>query len=258
MPVRCSTPADSGVVQGTPASMQATWTGRRAELTRARTAMSPGSTPPARQAAMVSTARPASASAGALTTATGPHPVSGPPKAAEFVGATSWGVDVLLDAACVVGEEVTGGTDDRRWAAVVDRQVVGAGAGEVAGVVDEELGRRAGVAVNDLVVVADPEAVVGGSGQEPDEEQVGGVEVLELVDQQMPALGLSDRAGVGIGQQDLDGPVDLLVEVDRTGFGQRRAVRFEAFGDARRVGDQPPRPAAGELSPSRMEERASM
>ena len=46
IPVRWSTAVDRGVVQGTPASRHATWTGSRAELTRDRTAMSPGSTPP--------------------------------------------------------------------------------------------------------------------------------------------------------------------------------------------------------------------
>ena len=44
-----------------------------------------------------------------------------------------------------------------------------------------------GVAVDDLVVVADAEAVVARGGQEPDEQEVGRGQVLELVDEQVPA-----------------------------------------------------------------------
>ena len=63
-------------------------------------------------------------------------------------------------------------------------------AGEVAVVVDEELGVGARVAVDHLVVVADAEHVVGGRGDEPQHEQLRGREVLELVDEQVAALAL--------------------------------------------------------------------
>ena len=65
---------------------------------------------------------------------------------------------------------------------------------------------------------------------------MGRVEVLELVDQEVAALGLRGRPRPGVGQQDLDGPVDLLVEIDRAGVGQRGAVAVESLGDARGVG----------------------
>ena len=78
MPVRSRTLVVSGVVHGTPDSWQATWTGSRAALTRASTAMSATSTPADRQASSTSTARPARASAGAVTATTGPRPASSP------------------------------------------------------------------------------------------------------------------------------------------------------------------------------------
>ena len=78
IPVRDRTWVVSGVVHGTSDSRQATCTGSRAELTRARTAMSPGSTPSARQASITSTARPASASVAARSTTTAPEPASRP------------------------------------------------------------------------------------------------------------------------------------------------------------------------------------
>ena len=111
------------------------------------------------------------------------------------------------------------------------------GTGEVARELDEELGGRPRVAVDDLVVVAHPEAVVRRGGQQPDEQQVSRVEVLELVHQQVAAAGLGPHPGVGIGQEDLDGLVDLLVEIDGTEVRQGRTVGGEPLGDARRVGN---------------------
>ena len=106
--------------------------------------------------------------------------------------------DLLVDAAPVVREQVAGRVDDRRRAAVVGVERVVRAAGEVAVVVDEELGVGARVAVDDLVVVADAEHVVGGRGDEPQHEQLRGREVLELVDEQVPALSLHRAPDVGV------------------------------------------------------------
>ena len=65
---------------------------------------------------------------------------------------------------------------------------------------------------------------------------MGGGEVLEFVDEQAATPGLRRRAGTGIGHQDLDGPVDLLVEVDRPEVRQGGTVTIESLGDARRIG----------------------
>ena len=110
------------------------------------------------------------------------------------------------------------------------------GPGEVVGEVDEELRCGPGVAVDDLVVVAHAEAVEAGGHQQPDEEQVGRGQVLEFVDQHPAAPGLGGRPGRRVGEQDLDGPVDLLVEVDLAPFGQRGAVAGEPVRHPGRVG----------------------
>ena len=126
--------------------------------------------------------------------------------------------DRLVDAARGCSESrLRARVDDGRRAAVVDlRASWWRAAGEVAVVVDEELGVGAGVAVDDLVVVADAEHVVAGRGDEPQQQQVGGREVLELVDEERaglgPDLGPQRRASAS---SSLDRAVDLLVEVER-------------------------------------------
>ncbi len=87
------------------ASMHATCTGSRAELTRASTAMSAGSTPALRHEVMISVARVANRSPGTLRTATGPAPASGPVESSTVVDAALGRADGLLDPAGVVGEE---------------------------------------------------------------------------------------------------------------------------------------------------------
>ena len=155
--------------------------------------------------------------------------VDDPQAALDRVGIRS-GVDRLLNPPTVVGEEVLGPVDDLDRAAVVDGERVGGGAGEELVVVDEEPGVGGLVAVDDLVVVADAEHVARRQGQEPDEQDVGRGEVLELVDQQVPAALLHRPAERTVGEQHLDGPVDLLVEVDRAPVGQGPAVGVEQVG----------------------------
>ena len=236
MPVRASTWVLSGVVQGTSDSRQATWTGRSAEFTRARTAMSDGSTPSARQAPMMSTTVPARASAEARSTATGPAPARGPSTSGRRIGPAIGAADGLGHPLVVVGEQVAGRVHHRRRAPVVHLEGMVGGAGKVLAEVDEELRRGPGVAVDDLVVVADPEAVEARGHQQTDEEEVGGGQVLELVDQHPAAPDLGRRPGRRIAGQDFDGPVDLLVEVHQAPFGERHPVPVEAVGDSRRVG----------------------
>ena len=146
------------------------------------------------------------------------------------------GVDRLVDPAAVVAEEGARGVDDGGRAAVVDLEVVGGGAGEVALVVDEEAGVGAGVAVDDLVVVADAEHVGGGAGHQADQQEVGGREVLELVDQQRPRLGPDFGPQVGVAQQQLHRQVDLLVEVEAAGAVEHVAVGRKGGRDAGGVG----------------------
>jgi hypothetical protein len=128
--------------------------------------------------------------------------------------------DDLRHPAPVAGEEVAGRADHRGRAAVVDLEPRRGRGGEGAGEVDEPLGRGARVAVDGLVVVADPEHRPRRSGHQPQQQEVGGREVLELVDQELPARVAGASAGLGVAQQELDGADDLLVEVDRALPGQ--------------------------------------
>ena len=127
----------------------------------------------------------------------------------------------------VVREQHPRAVDDRRRTAVVDLERVIGRAGEVVGEVDEERGIGAGVAVDHLVVVADAEHVVRGRGHEPHEQEVRGPQVLELVDEQVPALALHVAPDRGLAQQRLDRGRDLAVEVDRVVARQALAVRVE-------------------------------
>ena len=142
---------------------------------------------------------------------------------------------------------MAGGADHLHRAAVVDLQgVVGRGR-EEAVEVDQEVGVGAGVAVDDLVVVAHAEHVEGGRGQQPQEQDVGRREVLELVDQEVAAAGLGPAPEVAVGQEQLDGAVDLLVEVDRAPGVPARGGRGRRPrpGRGRRRGSPPPPPGRG-------------
>ena len=127
---------------------------------------------------------------------------------------------------------MAGGGHHLHRAAVVDLEGVVGRAGEEAVEVDEEVGVGAGVAVDDLVVVADAEHVEGGRGQQAQEQDVGRGEVLELVDEEVAAPGLGPPAEVAVGQEQLDGGVDLLVEVDRAPVGEGLAEGGEGLGQA--------------------------
>ncbi len=131
---------------------------------------------------------------------------------------------------------MAGRIDDARRTPVVDRQGVRGRSREVAVEVDEIFGRRTGVAVNNLVVVAHPKTVVGRCGQEPDQQEVGRIEILEFIDEEITAFGLGHAPRLRIPKEDLERTVDLLVEIHRTEVGQRRPIASESLGDARSIG----------------------
>ncbi len=155
------------------------------------------------------------------------------------------GLDDLGDAAVVVAEEGPGAGDDLRRAAVVDLQRVRRGAREQLAVVDEERRIGAGVAVDALVVVPDAEHVEGRDGEQAQQEDVGRREVLELVDEEVPAGALHRAAERPVPEQRLDGRVDLLVEVDGPALGQPVAIGGEQLGEARRRRRATPRRRRG-------------
>ena len=61
-------------------------------------------------------------------------------------------------------------------------------------------------------------------GEEPQEQHMGGGEVLELVDEQQPTGSPGMRTGNRVGEQDLDGTENLFVEVDQAGGVQALPV----------------------------------
>ena len=218
-----------------PASASATWGARSSELTRARTATCSVPTP---------------GSASQVADRLGQHgrPVLGRvrpdlQRAGVGVGRGS-GPDDLVDPTPVVREEVAGGVDDRDRAAVVHLERVVGGAGEQAGEVEQEGRVGAGVAVDDLVVVAHAEHVEARRGQQPHQEHVGRREVLQLVDQQVAAAGLGPAAVLAVAQEELDRGVDLLVEVDGAhgGAAARGTGRRRRPGRGRRPARPRPRP----------------
>ena len=152
---------------------------------------------------------------------------------------------------------MAGGVDDGDRAAVVDLERVVGGAGEQAGEVEEEAGIGAGVAVDDLVVVAHAEHVEPGRGQQAEQEHVGRREVLELVDEQVAAAGLRPPPAVAVAQQELDGAVDLLVEVDDA-RGRAAAARYGSKAAARPgTSSRSASTSSGSRSPSRASDSAS-
>jgi len=127
------------------------------------------------------------------------------------------------------------GGHDLRWAAVGDLQGGRSRAREQALVLQQEPGIGACVAVDGLVVVAHAEHVQSGRGQQPQQQQVRGRQVLELVHQQVPAALLPAGPQLGVGQQQPDGLVDLLVEVALVTLGQPGPVGLEDAGEAGHV-----------------------
>ena len=60
---------------------------------------------------------------------------------------------------------------------------------------------------------------------------MGRVDVLELIDQKVAAAGLSGGTSIGITQENLDGEVDLFIEIDCARLGQGLAITVEAQRD---------------------------
>ena len=149
--------------------------------------------------------------------------------------------------------------DDAGRTAVVDLERMVAGAGEQGAEVDQPGRIGAVVAVDRLVVVAHPEHRAAGRRQQPDEQQVGGREVLELVDEHQPARTLRGHAGLRAGRAGSRSP-------GRSGRRSRRHRRVPARRgtaatprrDRRRRRRTAARPRAGRRSPSRIALNASI
>ena len=141
------------------------------------------------------------------------------------------GADHLGNAAGIVPQETVGNVDHPTRAAVVDLQRVIAGTREQSAEVDQPRGISAVVAVDGLIVVADTEYCCVGACEQADQQQVGGGEVLELVDQHDAARPLGNCPCGMIVDECLECQVDLFVEVDRAGGGELAAELGEDVGE---------------------------
>ncbi len=93
------------------------------------------------------------------------------------------GDDVLADAPLVVAEQRCRGRYHFGGTAVVDAQGVFAGPRKQGAEVDQEARVGAGMPIDALVVVTDPEDVETRQAEQPDQQNVGWREILELVDE---------------------------------------------------------------------------
>ena len=112
---------------------------------------------------------------------------------------------------------------------------MGAAAGEVVLELDEETRVGSGIAVDHLVVVADAEDLELGGGHEPQQQEIGGREVLELVHQEMSAPLLPSGSQRRVAQERLDRAVHLLAVIDPVPLVETAPVPLERGGEPRHV-----------------------
>ena len=150
-------------------------------------------------------------------------------------GTAGAGNDLLGYAMPVVREQVGGRLHHRGRAPVVDVKQMAGRAGEPALVLDQPAGRRSRVAVDGLVVVAHAEGLGPRAREQADHQHMGGREVLELIHQQHSAHSAGCGPGGRVGEQHVDGPHDLVVEVDDASLLQRLGVSRSQVREALNV-----------------------
>ena len=167
------------------------------------------------------------------------HPSAGP----------AHGVQRLLAAARVVRDAGAGGGEDLRARA----EVAGEHDPPVARVAPTEVEDRGRVgaaeAVDQLVLVADGGQVAVGAGQQVDQSRLGGVDVLELVDEQPAPAPAQVREPVRVAGQQGDRVREQVVEAERV------AARELGLGGAPdRGGQRPGGPGERALQRGRVEQ----
>ena len=141
------------------------------------------------------------------------------------------GDDLFGDTPFVVTEQRRRCADNLHRTPVVDAQGMLSGPWEQRAVVDEESRVGSGVPVDALVVVTDAEHVEGRQAEQADQQDVGRREVLELVDEQVPAPSLHLGTERSVGEDRLDCSVDLFVEVDDTTVAEGAAESWEQLAE---------------------------
>ncbi len=151
------------------------------------------------------------------------------------------GHDPLREPLGVVLDEPHGALDDRPRAAVVGLEVDPAQPRERRGQPEDPAHVGEAPAVDRLVVVAHEEHVVRRGREEQRELELGPVEVLRLVHEQVPAAAPPALEDVGGGVEQPHGADDQVVEVDAAAVCDRALV-----GDVG-PGDRPGRRVRGDL-----------
>jgi len=100
---------------------------------------------------------------------------------------------------------------------------------------DQESRVRTGVPVDDLIVVSNAEHIHPRAGEKPEQQQVPGSEVLELVDQEMLALILPVGTQVGLTAKGFYGRVDLLIVICLASRVESVPIATESLGESRNV-----------------------
>ena len=136
-------------------------------------------------------------------------------------GAPGRRVDPLLEALGIDGDQAPRSSDNRGRASIVGGELhPSCGRVELGEPEDApHVGQAPGV--DRLVVIAHHEQVLLGLGQDPDEPQLGGVDVLELVDRQVAEARLPAATKGGISAEQVDRTHDQVVEVECAAGGQQ-------------------------------------
>ena len=111
------------------------------------------------------------------------------------------GADHLGNPPTVVAQQGVGSAHDACGAAIIDLERVLAGAGEEVAEFDQPGRIGAVVAVNGLVIITDAEHGGVGTGEQPNQQDVRGSQILKLVDQQQPARPLRRRTSGRVAQE---------------------------------------------------------
>ncbi len=130
----------------------------------------------------------------------------------------------------VVLDEAPRGVDDRSTRSVVPTQRDGARAREARLEAEQVLDRRATKGVDRLVVVTDDGHVSRPCADQVEQVQLGGIRVLELVDQEVAIARAECRPHRRVLAQEADRHRQLIAVVDGAGLEQQPLVRLVGVG----------------------------
>jgi len=140
--------------------------------------------------------------------------------------------DRFPKALAVVLDEPHRPLDDRCRAAVVDGQVEALQAGQSLGQSDDPPHVGQAPRVDRLVVVPDEEDATLGTGEQDGQVELGAVDVLDLVHEEVPTPPAPAGQQVGVLPEQLVRPDDEVVEVEGAALGEGSLVGEEGGGDA--------------------------